>query len=90
VTEPWNLESLVIQDSILVCSPDPRIPHTADCVIEMPWGLIVFYPALPACLPVPVPSSAKKKFSLILFYRFSRAVLKTSHIIHPTPAEDSF
>jgi hypothetical protein len=30
VTEPWNLESLVIQDSILVCSPDPRIPHTAD------------------------------------------------------------
>jgi hypothetical protein len=29
VTEPWNLESLVIQDSILVCSPDPRIPHTA-------------------------------------------------------------
>jgi hypothetical protein len=30
VTEPWNLESLVIQDSILVCSPDPRIPHTAE------------------------------------------------------------
>jgi hypothetical protein len=30
VTEPWNLESLMIQDSILVCSPDPRIPHTAE------------------------------------------------------------
>jgi hypothetical protein len=29
VTEPWNLEFLMIQDSILVCSPDPRIPHTA-------------------------------------------------------------
>jgi hypothetical protein len=29
VTYPWILESLVIQDSILVCSPDPRIPHTA-------------------------------------------------------------
>jgi hypothetical protein len=22
---------LMIQDSILVCSPDPRIPHTANC-----------------------------------------------------------
>jgi hypothetical protein len=24
---------LMIQDSILVCSPDPRIPHTAQCLI---------------------------------------------------------
>jgi hypothetical protein len=23
---------LMIQDSILVCSPDPRIPHTAGCL----------------------------------------------------------
>jgi hypothetical protein len=30
VTEPWNLESLMIQASILVCSPDPRILHTAE------------------------------------------------------------
>jgi hypothetical protein len=27
---------LMIQDSILVCSPDPRIPHTADQAGEKP------------------------------------------------------
>jgi hypothetical protein len=26
----------MIQDSILVCSPDPRIPHTAHCCSMMP------------------------------------------------------
>jgi hypothetical protein len=25
---------LMIHDSILVCSPDPRIPHTADLSLE--------------------------------------------------------
>jgi hypothetical protein len=28
---------VMIQDSILVCSPDPRIPHTADAATMILW-----------------------------------------------------
>jgi hypothetical protein len=61
VTEPWNLESLVIQDSILVCSPDPRIPHTAACPT-----LSIPYFHLSACIPSRTEDSGRQFFSQAL------------------------